>query len=230
MKKLRYLKTIAGGTKSLGTFEFEGEMNIGTAALPITFSVASETKITIPIYSKYTGDTGYFRGLYSLVTYNPATVANGKASVYGVMGQVILAAGVTHTEVSSERLVGVDGRFENKGTMNGDGIWVAGVRGALFGAGTWTKVKFVAAVLGACQISTAVTDGVYSAFQAYADEIHTTPDAVISVWGGFTTFLNLKNATTCFADTASEKTGAVIGHLKVVDPNGDAGVINVYAE
>lgn len=165
---------------------------VGTSGTPLTFSTDGD--INAAIYSDYTKQDGYFRGFFSQTNYKPAS-DTGTASVYALMGYTTLAAGDTHTEASSERLVGVDGRFSNSGTLNGAGIWVAGTRGAIFGSGTWTEVKFVAGVAACIQLSasTAVSTGMYAAFYAYQTGSTYPADAVLAGEGYYECALDMNN-------------------------------------
>ena len=226
-----YLSLVGSSTNSgitlTGTFGASGTgapaIQVGTSSTGIVYA-QEEGAINTAIYSNYTGITGFFRGLYVESVYTPSTAASGEASVYGIRAKVTLATGCTNLESSSERMVGVDGCFENKGTVNGAGLWIAGTRGALFGAGTWTNVKFVSAVLGACQITSSVSSGIYSAFAAYSTS--TTPDTVMNVHGTFTTFANFTNAATCIDETNSE--GARNGRIAIADANGDTKYLLLY--
>ena len=213
-------------TRYLMLSEKENGLQIGASGAGIAYT-EEEGGINSSIYSNYTGTTGFFRGLYVESTYTPDPVATGEASVYGIRATTILATGCKNVEASSERMVGVDGCFENKGTLQGAGVWVAGTRGALYGAGIWTTVKFVAAVLGACQITSAVGTGIYSAFAAYSTS--TTPDAVINTHGAFTVFADFTNAITCMNTTASASNGTCKGKILVRDTAGELGYINVFA-
>ena len=58
MKKLRYLKTISGGTQSLGTFTFDGALTINaTATITKTLAVAADRAMQITTTTTLTSGT-----------------------------------------------------------------------------------------------------------------------------------------------------------------------------
>lgn len=205
-------------------------IKVGASGAGIVFG-EEEGGINVAIYSNYTGLTGFFRGLYVESVYTPDTPATGEASVYGIRGKTEMASGCKNIESSSERMIGVDGCFENKGELDGAGLWVAGIRGAIFGGGTYTEVKILTGVLSACQMTPVLTTGIYSGFAAYSTS--TVPDCVLAVYRYWTLFLDLTDAVEGAAylyDKIAAPSGDIIGNLRMKDTDGNLGYINVYSD
>ena len=206
----------------------EKAINIG-GTTPLVYT-QYEGGINTQIKSKYTGITGFFRGLYVDTLYEPSTAASGEASVYGIRGKVTLDTGCKNVEATSERMVGVDGCVQNLGEFDGAGVWVAGTRGALFGAGAWTEVKFACGVLAAVQLTSAVGTGSYSAFAAYMGRGgETVPDSVLMVHGGFAVAFDFDNAYTCVDEGASGMSTTCEGHILVKMPDGGTAYVNCWS-
>jgi len=158
-------------------------VSVGTSGAPIVY--AADSDVNVSVYSSYTKVDGFYRGLYSISTYNPAG-DTGAASVYGIRGLTVLASGVTFSGGGYEMLTGTHGLVTLSGTVNDATVEIDGVRGEVNGSPTAiTTSRFIGAVTAKCGLNTAVTAGKYAAFLGYS---HVTtagkwPDAMAYFWG-----------------------------------------------
>lgn len=205
---------------------------VGTSGAPIAYTTANDTNVAAQIYSNYTGDTGFFRGLYSQATYTPAS-GTAAASVYAMRGRIVYA-GTSFN--SNENMTGVHGHYIGTGAVDHAFAVVAGVRGEVGGSTTYTTVRWVAGTTGELKMSSGVTTGVCSAFVAYATE-NAAAKSMFYAKGYFTNGIDMsgwdgaQGSAFVFAsghgtDTAAHA-GAEDGHI-LVTVGGDTRKIRLY--
>ena len=172
--------------EGIGGTTTEHAISVG-GATPLVYT-GGEGAINSEIYSTFTGNTGFFRGLYVESTYTPAA-SSAAASVYGIRGKAILTTAKTFN--AAEHLAGVHGYCQVTGNLGHALAVMAGVRGEVYQTGTLTTARWVCggefSVKGTSQVST----GALAALVAYSTTQNA--DSVLHIEGYFDYGINFTN-------------------------------------
>ena len=166
---------------------------IGTGATGLSYDTDGD--FSVGIFSDFTAQANaYFRGLYVESTYVPAGDTANSASVYAIRGRTVHTK--TYDPAAAETLTGVHGHFMNSGTIDGAGAVINGVRGEIGGSGTWTEVKFAAAVQATLSLGVDVSAGVYANFLAYANNETYPANCALYLWGYYDVGIDMRGVVT----------------------------------
>jgi len=169
-------------TQSAG-YTFDQTVSHGVSGTPNSFSTSGDKNIAV--YSKYTGDSGVFWGIYSEVNYEPASTTGAGASIYGLRGKVILDA---NSDLDlGENMTGVHGYacIESGAEVNHSSAVIAGLRGEVNEDGTYTSTRWVCAVEASLKLDVDVSSGYYTNVMAYSNDATYKSGAALTTVGYF---------------------------------------------
>ncbi|MBA7714119.1 hypothetical protein ES703_123135 [subsurface metagenome] len=139
-------------------------LNVGTIAVPLTYAAAGD--LAAQISTNFTLATaGGHKALHVKAKYTPTT-ATGVATVQALYGEVELATGKTHNEAAFGMLAGVTGYANIVGTLDGAGLWVAGVMGQVGPAAPegLTEFQYLSCFTALNTLQTEPLAGYYAAY------------------------------------------------------------------